>query len=103
MQQSKGGKANAKNCTPPRNWKKPVKHLCDGVNRGRLRGIIAARGLTQTQIAAAYQKDNALISNKLTGRAPFNASDINFFKEYLKLSTEDATAIFFSGLSKEVI
>ena len=91
-----------KTVPPPRNWKKPVKHLCDGVNRDRLRGIIAARGLTQTQIAAAYQKDNALISNKLTGRAPFNASDINFFKEYLKLSTEEATAIFFGNIKEAI-
>jgi len=88
---------------PPGKWKKPVKHLCDGVNRDKLRGIIAARGLTQTQIAAAYGKDNALISNKLTGRAPFNVRDIDFFKTYLNLSAEEAVAIFFSGWSKEAI
>ena len=92
-----------KSVPPPRKWKKPVKHLCDGVNRDKLRGIIAAQGLTQTQIAAAYGKDNALISNKLTGRAPFNARDISFFKEYLTLSTEEATAIFFPDWGKEAI
>ena len=80
-----------------------MRHLNDGVNRAMLRQTIKAQGKTQAQIAVAYQKDNALISNKLTGRAPFNVSDINFFKEYLKLSTEEATAIFFSGISKEAI
>ena len=89
---------------PPRQkWEKPVRHLCDGVNRDKLRRIIAARGLTQSQIAIAYRKGNALISNKLTGRAPFNARDINFFKEYLNLSTEDATEIFFSNPNKEAL
>ena len=87
---------HAKNYAPIKKWEKPIKHLNDGVDRDKLRRIIAARGLTQKQIAIAYGKDNALISNKLTGRAPFYTGDINFFKEYLNLSTEEATAIFFS-------
>jgi transcriptional regulator with XRE-family HTH domain len=84
---------------PPENGKysKPIRYLNDGVNRNKLREVIRAKGETQTRIAAAYGKHNALISNKLNGRAPFMAKDISFLFRYLNLTPAEAAEIFFSG------
>jgi len=77
--------------------KKP--HLGDNVNRTKLRAILAARGITQAQAAAACGKDETLINDKLAGRKSFKVGDIQFFKEYLNLPTAEAIEIFFGATS----
>ena len=71
------------------------RYLGDGVNRDKLRTAMKVREKTQTAIAKTYGKSLACISDKLNGRAPFNAGDIQFFYAYLNLSSAEATAIFF--------
>lgn len=69
----------------------------DGVDRPRIKKLLKARGLTYVNAAHACGKSYMAIRNKLEGYAPFTVEDIQCFYELLKLTSEEATAIFFGA------
>ena len=69
----------------------------DGVDRSRIKKLLKTRGLTYLNAAHACGKSYMSIRNKLEGYAPFTVEDIQCFYELLKLTSEEATTIFFGS------
>jgi len=77
-------------------YAKPIKYSNDGVDRDTIRRLLRKRGETQSLLASALNKNVSCINNKLNGRAPFMASDIDKLKTHFNLSAAEANAIFFN-------
>lgn len=66
----------------------------DGINRNRLRGIMAEKGLTIKALADEIEYSEVTLGNFLRGGNP-SYGLIKAIVKALKLSPEDATQIFF--------
>ena len=69
----------------------------DGIDRSRIKALLKARGLTYANAAIACGKSRIAMINKLYGLAAFTVEDIQCFYELLKLTSEEAAAIFFGN------
>ena len=82
----------------PGKWFIPVKHLGDGVDRGRIRKLMRERGESVGRLAALWGISFSTVYRKLDGRYPFYAKDIQFIKDHYSLSTGEAVLIFFNKI-----
>lgn len=62
----------------------------------RLKGAIAAAGLTQAAVAEKIGLSPTALNNKITNKSSFKADEIQKLTQLLKLTREETDRIFFA-------
>ena len=64
------------------------------LNVNKLRGVIAARGVTQGELARMIGVNENTLSYKLRGMRPFNTDELERIREALQIPTREYIEIF---------